>query len=514
MIPLQSTIADSTAMLALAVIVFGAYSAVLAYIGYQSYKNSEGYSDFILGAGGINGFVIGVSFAATYASANMFLGVPGQAYTYGTPVLWWTTLGFGLPFLATVAFGKRFWLMSKIDRHADMTLPEWIAKRFNSDLLRVGSAILSLFLVFYVTGQFVGAAIMFDTIFGLNYTTGLVLTFLIITFYVVLGGMDATILTDFVQGISMAIIAVAVFVSGIWVFDGLDFMWTIVDQLRAIDPTLVGVFAPGHIQFGGPVAILSISWLLIAFILMPHLMNRILAVGNKQELRKFIFGAGIGLFIFSAFMVWAGLAARVLFPNLESADSAVPHYIAYAFPEWATILIVVGILSAILTTADSLMHAVTTIIANDIYKHGIAKYLTSNSIDTKLVNNRATWVGRAGVVLVGGAAMLVALDPPESLFLLTQVGIAGLLSGTAVPVIAGYTWNGVTKRGAELSFFVGAIIYVVLFIGFVGPWGNNQFMSLLVASGGGTVAIIIGSLMTTDTEVSQQQNEAFRTADD
>ncbi|MFB6143758.1 MAG: hypothetical protein ABEJ98_00465, partial [Candidatus Nanohaloarchaea archaeon] len=67
---------------------------------------------YISGDSRIKGWIVGVSFGATYASANMFMGVPGMAYEFGTPVLWWTALGFGLPFLALVLFSRRFYRMA------------------------------------------------------------------------------------------------------------------------------------------------------------------------------------------------------------------------------------------------------------------------------------------------------------------------------------------------------------------------------------------------------------------
>jgi Na+/proline symporter len=118
------------------------------------------------------------------------------------------------------------------------------------------------------------------------------------------------------------------------------------------------------------------------------------------------------------------------------------------------------------------------------------------------------------MVAVAVAALIGGLDRPDSLFLLTQIGIAGLLSGTAVPVIAGYTWKRTTKRGAEASFAAGTLTYLLLFFGIIGPYGSNQFMSLLIASTIGAIVIVPVSLNQKAKSVESQQRMAFgRTGD-
>lgn len=487
-------------------LVFALYTAVLVYFGYDGWKHSNSLRDFVLGSRKLNGTIVGVSFGATYASANMFMGVPGMAYTNGTPALWWSTIGFGLPFVALALFAKRFWLLSQLGL-GDMTLPEWIATRYDSPFLRAGTAVLSLFLVFYIVGQGVGAATMFETLFGIPYIWGLGLSLALVTFYVSIGGMHTTIMTDYFQGLIMLGIAVVSFAGLYTVFDG--GMTQVVAGLHAQDPALAGAFAPGHVIFGGPGGLVLMSWLLFAFILMPHLMNRVLVLDNPQELRRFIFGAGISLFGMSVFMVWAGLAGRVLFPNLATADAVVPMYLMEVFPAPVAIIMVVGILSAILTTADSLMHAMTTIISNDLYKRTYVRHLTGRNPDIPSVDRMATTVGRLSSVAIAVTAFMIGMERPDSLFMLTQVGIAGLLSGTAVPIILGYVWSGSTKRGAEAAFVMGMSIYMAIFFGGLLDAAGNQFFALFVASGAAFVTMTIVSYGDPRESVKAQQQRAF-----
>lgn len=511
-LPLQAAGIDlSGGLILFAALVFAGYVGVLIYLGYDGYKETDSLRDFVLGGKSMKGWVVGLSFGATYASANMFMGVPGMAYTHGTPALWWSTIGFGMPFIALVLFAKRFWLMSKLGV-GDMTLPEWIGKRYDSSYLRAGAGILTMFLVFYIVGQGVGAATLFGTLFGIPYTVGLAGALALVAFYVTIGGMQTTILTDFFQSVLMMVFAVVTFGSLWLVFDGGVF--SVVQGLAEQGKATTFNSGTSNFIFDSPFGVMIMTWFLTAFILMPHLMNRVLALDKKAELRRFQFGAGISLFVMSVFMVWAGLASRVLFPNLANADAAVPMYLMEALPPIVAVFIIVGILSAILTTADSLLHAMITVIQQDLYKDTYlrnirGKDIEEGAVDTKY-DKRATRIGQVASVAIAAVAFVIGLDRPDSLFMLTQIGIAGFLSGTTIPVILGYFWKNSTKRGGEAGFTVGAVTYSILFFGLfgVGFSAQNQFLAFTIATVTSLISMVGVSLVTSGT-VEEQQAIAF-----
>jgi len=94
--------------------------------------------------------------------------------------------------------------------------------------------------------------------------------------------------------------------------------------------------------------------------------------------------------------------------------------------------------------------------------------------------------------------------------MLTQIGIAGFLSGATVPVLLGYFWRETTKRGAEAAFTTGFATYIVLFfdIGGTGIAPENQFLAFAVATVTGLVAAV-GVSLVTDGSVEEQQATAF-----
>lgn len=460
---------------AFATVLFVGYSLILLALGYEGYRKTAVLEDYAIGTGRLRAWWIGLSFGATYASANMFIGVPGFAYASGTPGLWWIAVFTGLPFIGIALVAKRFYTFGDLGANRDLTLSDWLGRRFNSPFLRVASGLITLLLAFYVAGQVIGAGTLLERLFGMPYTVGILLSIAIAAVYVAGGGMRSTILTDLLQSAIMIIIAVVVFFSGVWMFGGLDFLPTAIDQIATQNPSKVGVFDTevNPILFGGPIPVLSVAWLGLTFILLPHLMNRVLAVERKEDLGEFVIASGVGLFFMSAFMQWTGLYALALEPGLEFADAAVPVYVDMAFPTPIAIIITVGLVSAIITTMDSLLQGIASVIANDVYKHGVEVYLLGNVTESVLergdepeyIERRSLWAARVGVVVAALAAIAIAFTRPPSLTIITQLGITGLLSGVTAPLIAGYTWKRCTKRGAEAGFVVGFGAYLVLFLG-------------------------------------------------
>src|SRR5690606_22337999 len=142
--------------------------------------------------------------------------------------------------------------------------------------------------------------------------------------YVSLGGAFAQIVSDSIQGISMSIVAILLFVSLLWTIGGgWNVLGTLHGDLAAISPDLVSATSNGG-PFSSAFGILSIQWLLFSFILLPHLMNKVLTIEKEKDLRTFTLTAGVSLFTLSVFSVFAGLAARIVTPGLASADSAIP----------------------------------------------------------------------------------------------------------------------------------------------------------------------------------------------
>ncbi|MTD30744.1 sodium:solute symporter family protein [Planomicrobium sp. YIM 101495] len=468
------------------------YFLLTIWLGKKGAEHSGTMKGFAIAKGKVKPWIVGVSFGTSYASANLFLGVPGWAYTYGISTLWYTIGCFGITWIGLLLFTKRFWRQGQKNGES-LTLPQWLGNRYNSKVLQVFVALLVLFNIYYIVGQNVGLATMFETVIGVPYMWGIVLGVVITITYVSLGGAFAQIVSDSIQGISMSIVAILLFVSLLWTIGGgWNVLGTLHGNLAAIDPNLVSVTSNGG-PFSSGFAILSIQWLLFSFVLLPHLMNKVLTIEKEKDLRTFTLSAGVSLFTLSVFSVFAGLAARVMTPGLASADSAVPVYIMEAFPTIIIAILVIGIISAILSTTDSLYLGITNSIGNDLFKVLIApilyknKQLTVNQLDLKVLK-----ASKISLIFIGLLSLYMSFNRPDSLAILTNFGTSAIISGIVAPISLGYFWKQSNKTGAILSVIFGSGTYIFL-TGF--EVFENLFQAMFLSSIVGFFFMITGSLV-------------------
>ncbi|TFL13245.1 sodium:solute symporter family protein [Pusillimonas caeni] len=477
------------------------YLVVILWVGKLGAKHSRSMRGYSIARGQVNPWIIGISFGATYASANLFLGVPGWAYTYGAPTLWWTFGCFVLTWSGLVLFARKFWRDGQKQEGA-LTLPHWLKIRYGSVSIQVLVGLLALFNIYYVVGQNVGLATTFEAIMGLPYAWGVILGVAVTVAYLFVGGAYAQYIGDGIQGVFMCVAGLAIFVSLAWTIGGgWNFLGELGAQLHAIDPNLTAPVAQSG-PFYSWLAIISISWLLFTFGLLPHLMNKVLSIEKEEDLRPFILSSGITLFLLSCFAVFAGMAARVIMPNLASADSAIPVYIEHAFPTIVVALMIGGLLSAILSTTNSLYLGMSAIIGNDIYKPLIAPliYRDANA-DSDKIEKSTLVVSRAGLIVVGVVSMIMSFKRPDSLALLTQFGISAIISGVIAPIALGYVWQKANRLGALASTIGGAGCYIVLTVTGI---QENVFVALGISSIVGFVLMIVVCLATSRVSVPQE----------
>ncbi|MDC3415852.1 sodium:solute symporter family protein [Aquibacillus salsiterrae] len=482
------------------IIILVAYFGVVVWIGQKGNQFSKSMTGFATARGKVNPLVVGASFAASYSSANLFIGVPGLAYQYGTSVLWYTLGCFGVSWIALLLFAKTFWRYGKKFGGVS-TLPEWLGRRYNSKALQVLVTLLILFNVYYIVGQNVGLATIFETVLNIPYTWGIIIGVVITIVYIGLGGAFAQLVTDGLQGVLMAITSVLVLVSLLWTIGGgFNVFGQLSNKLEAIDPSLIGALSNGG-PYNSTVAIVAVQFLLFSFVLMPHLLNKVLSVEKEEDLAPFTLSAGVVLFLISTLMVIGGLAARVVAPNLASVDSAIPVYVLEAFPPFVAAIIVVGIISAILSSTDSLYLGITSSIGNDFYKV-LAPIFSKKQLAADVLDKNAVRVAKGSLVFVGIATLYVSLDRPDSLAVLIQFSFSAIISGIIAPITLGYLWNKSNGPGAIASLITGTALYVLFTSQNI---IENIFIAMFFASLIAFVVMGVVSLLTQKQTVANDQ---------
>lgn len=483
------------------IIMLVGYFGLVVWIGQRGKRHSSSMAGFATARGKVNPVIVGASFAASYASANLFIGVPGLAYQYGTSVLWYTLGCFGVSWLGLLLFAKTFWRYSKKFGGVS-TLPEWLGRRYSSKALQVLVAVLILFNVYYIVGQNVGLATIFESVLGIPYFWGIIIGVVITILYIGLGGAFAQLVTDGVQGILMSVTSILILLSLFWTIGGgLNVFGELSRKLGEIDPNLTSALSTGG-PYDSPMAIMAVQFLLFSFVLMPHLLNKVLSLESEEQLAPFTLSAGVILFLISTLMVLGGLAARVVAPSLASADSAIPVYVLESFPTIIAAIIVVGLISAILSSTDSLYLGLTTSIGNDFYKV-LAPILSKKPIAEDVLDRNAVRVAKISLVLAGLATLYFSLNRPESLAFLIQFSFAAIICGIIAPVTLGYFWKKSNGPGAIAALITGTVLYVFFtnqdIIG-------NLYLAMFFASAAAFAVMVVTSLATQRTTAVQQES--------
>lgn len=424
-------------------------------------RRTKTIEDFAISGANLGPVVLGLSFAATVMSAATFMGYPGYSYAWGYSNLWlYLSLSVATP-LGFLAVGK---MIRKVNlKQMSLSLPDWLGDYYNSDIIRVGSALIMLFNIFYIAAQFSAGAQIFEKIVGVSYVTGLIIIATIVIAYVFLGGSYADVYTDAIQAVLMIIVGVVVFISGIVFFGNgnINLAFTnITENLAAQDGNLIKIFNPVS-NYYAFTAVLGLFIIQFAFASQPQLFNKVLSLKNPNELRK-MFIVYIVTTVLCLLVLFGGLYARVAVPGLDAPDLGLLSYIMWGMPAALGALVAVVILAAALSTTDGLFVVMSTVFANDIYRkvlvrRGIIK------VDDKQMNKTAMNISRWAVIVVGIAACFLVINPPPFLGDLMWVGISGVSAGTLGPILyAVFSKKRASRRAAEASMFIGIGSYLII----------------------------------------------------
>ncbi len=438
-----------------AVVAFVGYLAVLVGIGVYSLRfSSEGISEFFVGGRVMNRFVVALSAVVSGRSSWLLLGVTGMAYSTGASALW-AVVGYTVvEFFLFLYYARRLRRFS--DVHDCITLPDFFASRFGDDdgKLRMALAgILLLFMVSYVSAQFVGGGKAIGASFGLEPTTGVYLTAGIVLLYTMVGGFLAVSLTDTLQAILMigallGLPAVAFLDAGGW--------GPVMGELAAYDP---GFADPLNLAFGAFLGMVGIG---LGSPGNPHILVRYMSIDDPEQLK---WAAGVGTtwnVLMGAGAVLIGLVGRIYVPEasmLPSADTetlfpilAQQHLHPVLFG-----VVVASIFAAIMSTADSQLLVAASTVVRDVYQRVIRK-------DDEVDQRHLVVLSRVVVAVLVVAALVMGLAAQELIFWLVLFAWAGLGAALGPTSILALYWKGTTRAGIFAGLATGTVTTIVWYL--------------------------------------------------
>ena len=337
--------------------------------------------------------------------------------------------------------------------------------------------------------------------FGLDYTWALLIGTIVILIYTFLGGFLAVCTTDFIQGMMMIIMILAVPIILLFLIEPGSIMSTL--TASGVDggaAAYLNPFMSGNSNISWTTVVSGLAWGL-GYCGMPHILVRFMAIKSEKEMKKSKIIANIWNFLALGVVSVLAILARVyMFPKvgvLEDSENIVVMTVKelftnqFAIPFLAGILLC-AILAAIMSTADSQLLVTASAVSKDIYADVIKK--GKNISDKKIL-----WFSRVVVVIVAAAAFFIALNPNSSIMGLVSDAWAGLGAAFGPVVVLSLYWKKTTKAGALSGIITGAAVVIIWdYIPFFAGQTIGQvtgLYSLFVGFILGLIAVVIGSLV-------------------
>lgn len=466
------------------IIVF-IFLIAMFYIGSIFYKWVGNSDDFYLAGRQLTPFILAAVLAATNVNLYSFVGQAGVAYKEGIQIIWQTWTGN----MAMVISG--LFVIPIFRRLRIRTIPEFLERRYSKGVRTFVAFLWVLRLTFWLGVVLYTAVVAAQTISGLNSFTAWVLIFsLVVIIYTILGGMWSVAFTDVIQFVLMlggALILLPLAMSSVGWFPGLR------SNLPAEALVLVKESGNYNWKFILAIFLLGIEWACVD----QGLLQRAFGAESTRSVAKGLVLAGIITTPFALLWNLPGLAARVLFPGLQNADSAVPILIANLIPNIVLGFVVVGLLSSQLSTISGNLNGVATIFSSDIYESVINRKATDK--DVLKVARIVTLLTGIGMILF--AYLVPTLGGAVNAYL-TIIAIMDMPL-FVISVIYGLLWKRVNWQGAVGGYISGAIS------GIIGQFFLHYDFNVTTFITAGTTLIITPILSLATKEVKNEKIEAI-----
>lgn len=475
------------------------YMLAMLAIGWYSYRKTANLTDYMLGGRSLGPAVTALSAGAADMSGWLLMGLPGAIYLSGMGEAW---IAIGLTigaYLNWLYVAPRLRVYTEVSSNS-ITIPSYLESRLkqSSRLLRVVSGlIILLFFTFYVSSGMVAGGVFFESSFGLDYHTGLLVVSGVVVAYTLFGGFLAVSYTDVIQGLLMFLALICVPIFGIFMTGGIS---ETVESIKAVNPThlslIAGTTAAGIIS--------SIAWGL-GYFGQPHIIVRFMAISSVKETKQ-ARRIGIGWMILSLVgaMITALVGVAYFHQNPDVALSS-PEAVfivlgQIVFHPFIAGLVLAAVLAAIMSTISSQLIVTSSALVEDLYK----AVIKTNASDRTYVN-----YGRIAVLVVSLAAAILAWEQNETILGLVAFAWAGFGAAFGPVILLTLYWRKITATGALASMFVGAVVVVV--------WGTNETLkgALYEIVPGFVLALIVAvvvSLMTykPNAEIEKEFDETIR----
>ncbi|WP_284139652.1 sodium/solute symporter [Virgibacillus sp. LDC-1] len=436
------------------VILFLLIVILTLVITYFAAKRTQTTGDFYTAGGGLTGWQNGLAIAGDYLSAASFLGIAGAIALNGFDGFFYS-IGFLIAYLVVL-----FLVAEPLRNLGKYTLADMINARFDAKKVRGAAALSTITIVlFYMIAQLVGAGALIQLLFGIDYWIAVLIVGVMMTIYVLFGGMIAT---SWVQITKAVLLMAGMVIISFLVLLKYNFnISTMFTEVKTVTSHGADFLKPG-LKYTEPLGTIS---LMIALVLgtagLPHILMRFFTVKDARTARSSVITATwtIGIFYILTLFLGFGAAAFVGHSDILAANpggnmaapllaKAIGGDILFAFISavaFATILAVVA--GLVLSGASAFAH--------DLYGQIMKK--------GKATDRQQMLAARYAALAVSIFSIILALFA-QTLNVAFLVSLAFCIAASAnLPIIL-YTvyWKKFNTAGAITAMLSGLLSALIL----------------------------------------------------
>ncbi len=447
---------------------FGLFAALALFytiLGFLASTRVNTTADYFLAGRNLGLFPVTMTLVATQIGGGMLLGTSENAYLYGLYGLLYTvgmTLGF---FMLAAGFA------SKLQSLNVATTAEIFEQKYNSPVLKKIASLLSIITMSGILiGQIVGSRTIISS---LNLGAGTEFIFiafwLFIILYTMAGGLKAVVITDVFQVLLIMAIFIGVFLYSL--LYGPPFAW---ESIATMQREMFGTL-PLSIN----TLVATISMPALFSLIEQDLAQRFFAARTKRIAALSALCSCILLILFALIPIYFGMQAKLLGVQVPAGISPLIPTIELLTNELMVIFCLCAIIAAITSTADSLLCAISSNVAQDFELRliGFSNTLTRSKLIT---------------LIVGIMALVASYFVPQNIITILIDSYAISVSCLLVPLVWAYFSKKVSKQAAIFSIISGLIAFIVV------PLWKTNIPTVLIPVIVSAIGYLIGKALDTE----------------
>lgn len=468
-------------------IVLALYAALTIFLVIRGASKIKSMQDYAVGSILFSPYAVGLALAASMTSAATFIINPGLIAYYG--ISGFISYGLVLPVASMTSL---IFLTKSFRRHGNtvkaLSMAQWMGTRYKSSGYGLFFAFTSLLLITFIVLICVGLTKVLSKALNIDELYVLIGIAVFIFGYMMFGGANSMVYTNTIQALLMLVVAFILLGSGYEHFSG--GVKGFLAKLEAVDANLVTMTNPGSFLFRDFFEIIGSQLIIgVAIVCQPHIITKSLLLKSDTDVNKYL-TTGVIVQTLFFLVVFAGLYARLSFPDLQISgtvlkpDGVIPAYVVSEFPVYMGIVVILGLMSAGISTLEGLIQSLATTITNDIIK---PLFLTKKAEEA---GSSILFINKMVIISLGLASVYLSHDqlvnPNVSVAIFAQNGVYAYFSAAFLPILVGMfvkDINRVVPIAASLTALIVhfSMFYMNLPVPFTLATGQNPGVAAAVA---------------------------------